>query len=228
MKVLSKFFDEIKNKIGYYPETIQCNNARENYSLQKHLKEKGQPTKFEFIPREMLQHNGVVERAFATLYRRVQAMMNHARLDLPKQQELWTKAAATATKLDNITIKTVEETHPYKKFYNKRMLYKKHLCIFGEIGVITNKNQGIKNKISGHGKKCMLVGYAKDHNGDVYWMLDYCTRNIYLTQDITWTKSTYPTKTNNQPYFVEMELKKDDQQENNNKEEEIVLFEHDD
>ena len=54
-------------------------------------------------------------------------MMNFAGLDLPRRRQLWTKAAATATKLDNITVDDKNNESPYWKFYGKNPKYKKHL-----------------------------------------------------------------------------------------------------
>ena len=48
---------------------------------------------------------------------------------------LWTKCAATVTKLENIMVKPHKEKCAYEKFYIIISEYAKHLRIFGEMGV---------------------------------------------------------------------------------------------
>ena len=154
--------------------------------------------------------------------------MNHAGLDLPKRRELWTEAAATATKLSNILVDNKDDKHAYEKFFGTKTKYEHHLRIFGEIGVMTKHNQKIKDKLSDRGIKCMFVGYAKDHDGDVYRMLDYKTGTIYLTRDVTWTTTTYSEETQTTPCFVDIEWEDEDSVSENRNEEEEIVFEMDD
>jgi len=81
---------------------IRCDNAGENISLQKALDAEGMNIKFEFTARETPQQNGKVERAFATLYGRMRAMMAAIKWDDSMKHKFWMEAAATATKLDTI------------------------------------------------------------------------------------------------------------------------------
>jgi hypothetical protein len=58
--------------------------------------------KFEFTAPNTPQQNGVVERAFATIYNRVRAMFANANIDGELRNSLWDEAAYTATILENI------------------------------------------------------------------------------------------------------------------------------
>ena len=77
-KVLKKFFLEMKVK-GYdtkvidvlFRKTLRMDNAGENKKLEKILKLKGFDIYFEYTPVDGPEFNGVVERAFATIYGRV-------------------------------------------------------------------------------------------------------------------------------------------------------------
>ncbi len=50
--------------------------------------------------------------------------------------ELWTEAAATATKLDNILCQKGTKS-PHKRFFGTNPKYEKFLRTFGELGVVT-------------------------------------------------------------------------------------------
>ena len=71
---------ELKNK-NIEVKKIRCDNAGENYSLKDLCVAEGIKVIFEFTPRDTPQHNGVVERAFQTLYNKVRATMNAAGMD---------------------------------------------------------------------------------------------------------------------------------------------------
>jgi hypothetical protein len=46
-------------------------------------------------------------------------------------------------------------------------------------------------QLSDRGITCVLVGYAVDHDGDCYEMLDVNDGTIYVTRDIVWLKRMY-------------------------------------
>ena len=96
-------------------------------------------------------------------------MLNAAGFDQKRRSGLWMEAAATATKLDNITIRPKENKTPYEMFFGEPTLYEQHLKTFGEVGVVTkNNNNKIKAKLDNRGAVGIFVGYAKNHAGDVY------------------------------------------------------------
>jgi hypothetical protein len=88
--------------------------------------------------------------------------MTNAGFEKVKRETLWAECAATATKLDNLLVRTSEDKNPYKLFYGKENPIKKHLKIFGEIGIVTKSNTSkIKSKLSDRGVPCIFLGYAK-------------------------------------------------------------------
>ena len=110
----------IKNKRKDYPKIgtyIQCNNAGENKTFKKRAEKEGLGIKFKYTSRETPQQNGKVERRFATVYGRAQAMMLTAGLDNDKKYELWTEAVSTATLLANKTVTKKSEQSLQERFY---------------------------------------------------------------------------------------------------------------
>jgi hypothetical protein len=154
--------------------------------------EKGFGIKFKFTARETPQQNGMVERAFATLYGRVQAMFANAGLEKIKRETLWAECAATATKLDHILVKQGNVKSPYDFFYEKANKIEKHLRVFGEMGIVTRSNTTkFKSKIADCGIPCVFMGYAKDHAPNMYCMLKLDTNAITIMRDIVWINKLY-------------------------------------
>lgn len=191
--VLLGFIKNLK-EIGQPVRYIRCDNAGENLSLKKQLDNEGSSIRFEFTARHTPQQNGKVERAFATLYGRMRAMMTSAGLDETSRHKLWMEAAATATKLDNI-LHSQGDLSPYKKFYKEDPAYEKHLRTFGEMGVVAlYPGETIKAKLDDRGIKCMFLGYAAHHAGNVYRMWDLRTKRVLITRDVKWLGSFHEDK----------------------------------
>ena len=168
---------------------IRCDNAGENLSLQKALDEEGMNIKFEFTARETPQQNGKVERAFATLYGRMRAMMAAAKWEDSMKHKFWMEAAATATKLDTIMNEKGQQS-PYQQFYGESPAFEKHLRTFGEVGIMTLKpGNAIKSKLGDRGIKCLFLGYAANHAGNVYRVLNLTTNMVMISRDVKWLKT---------------------------------------
>ena len=186
--LLTGFIKTLQNqnkKVKY----IRCDNAGENISLQKALDAEGMNIKFEFTARETPQQNGKVERAFATLYGRMRAMMAAAKWDDAMKHKLWMEAAATATKLDTIMNEKGQKS-PYQQFYNEHPPFEKHLRTFGEVGIMTLKpGSSIKSKLGDRGIKCLFLGYAANHAGNVYRVLNLETKMVMISRDVKWLKT---------------------------------------
>ena len=71
---------ELKAKNGIEVKFIRCDNAGENNSLEEECKKEGLGVTFEYTAVNTPEHNGRVERKFATLYGRVRASLNGARV----------------------------------------------------------------------------------------------------------------------------------------------------
>jgi hypothetical protein len=140
----------IKKEIQIEIKIIRCDNAAENKKLQENVMndESLNYIKFEFTAPYTPQQNGVVERKFATLYGRVRAMLNGARLPERLRAGLWAHAAETATSLSNIEIKPGGQMSSYESVYGKLPGWASHLKIFGEVAIVANdKNRGIQGKL---------------------------------------------------------------------------------
>ena len=92
------FLKKLSQKYSRTLKVIQCNNAEENVTLATTFKREGLGINFEFTAPETPQHNSVVERAFATLFGRVRAMLNKAKFPESLRKDICTKCANTATK----------------------------------------------------------------------------------------------------------------------------------
>ena len=109
-KVLTNFVQKMSHMVKI--ERWKFDNAGENKSTQTMFEEKGFGINCEFTSRETPQQNGKVEQAFAILFGRVRALMTNAGFEKVKREVLWAECAATATKLDNLLVKTNErKTH---------------------------------------------------------------------------------------------------------------------
>ena len=107
---------------------------------------------FEYSAPGTPQQNALVKRAFATLMGRVQVMMNLAGFPKAKQNQLWTEAADTATKIDNMLIYEGNEVHLHKSFFGTDPIYMRHLRTFGKIAITTNNSgKDTRSKVGDHG-----------------------------------------------------------------------------
>ena len=61
---------------------------------------------------------------------------------------------------------------------------------FGEMGVVAVRKK-IQGKMESKGAICMFVGYAEDHSGDTYIMLNMITKKIILSRDVRWLNKIY-------------------------------------
>ena len=49
----------------------------------------------------------------------------------------------------------------------------------------------IKAKLDDRGTVCMFVGYARQHAGDVYQMVNIKTNSVIITRDVSWINKFY-------------------------------------
>ena len=83
---------------------------------------------------------------------RVRVMMNMAGFPKVKRSQLWTEAASTATKINNMLIYDNNMMHAYKKFYGTDPIYMWHLQTFGKIAITTNSSgKDTQSKVEDHG-----------------------------------------------------------------------------
>ena len=158
---------ELLAKYGKVVKYIRCDNAGENKALEKECKVQGLGIQFEYTAPGTPQHNGRVERKFATLYVRVRSMLNEANLEQTRRTGLWTEAARTAMLLDTILVSTTKPEASYSTFFGKEAPFVRHLKTFGEVGVVLNHaKKAIKGKLNDRGRHCVFLGYAINQSGE--------------------------------------------------------------
>ena len=130
-------------------KVFRCDNAAENEKFKEKLIELSMDAGFEFSAPGTPQQNGVVERAFAMLYRRVRAMLNYAKIKGEIRKLLWAESAKTTTDLDGILYRKKQTENSYTTMFKKNPGFIKHLCIFREMRfVLIHCQIGYKSKIS--------------------------------------------------------------------------------
>ena len=190
-EVITLFIKRFEKETGIKIKEWRCDGAGENKVLPDKLIKENEFVDFEFTPRDTPQFNGIVERAFATLYGRVRAMLNGAKLPKTMREKLWAEAANTATKLDNILSHEKGKDCPYKLIYSKMPKYVNGLRAFGEIGIITIGSGKIKAKLDDRGTSGLFSGYPDNYSGDSYRMLNLKTKRFWTSRDIVWINKMY-------------------------------------
>jgi hypothetical protein len=69
----------------------------------------------------------------------------------------------------------------------------KFLRTCGEAGTVKVKIKTTP-KLANRGVHCMFIGYAEDHDGDVYHMWNPKTERVHITWDVIWMKQMMFTK----------------------------------
>ena len=179
---------------GKEVKIIRMDNAGENKQLVKRLKSKHWQLypEIEYTARDTPQHNHLVEVGFATLYGRGRALMMEAKVPKDKKHIVAQKAFETATKLDGlIPIEINGVTKPRVEHWSGKIPgFAKHLRTWGEAGVVKIRTKTTP-KLEERGITCMMVGYATDHEGDCYEMLNMETNRILLSRDVLWLNRMY-------------------------------------
>ena len=93
-----RFVKTLQSQEGKKVKFVRCDNAGENRKFQEACEKEGLSIQFEYTAPGTPQQNGRVERKFATLYGRVRAMLNGARVPNDLRNGIWTECADTATK----------------------------------------------------------------------------------------------------------------------------------
>ena len=111
--------------------------------------------------------------------------MSEARVPKEKKHIVAEKAFETATKLDRlIPVKINGVTKPCVKHWSGKIPgFAKHLHTWGEAGVVKVRTKTTP-KLEERGITCMMVGYATDHKGNCYKMLNIETNQILLSRDV--------------------------------------------
>ena len=156
---------------GIEVKAFRCDNAGENKKFEKWLSKNNFKASMEYTGAATPQHNGVVERAFATLTGRVRAMMKSAGITGNLKYKIWAECVKTATDLDGILVESASQKSRVEQFIGKKPRFVSNLRSFGEVGIVwESKSQKMREKLSDRGFGAIFVGYAENHAGDVYRM----------------------------------------------------------
>lgn len=172
----------------------RCDNAPEHYVFQKLAKAQFKTNKtFQFTAPHTPEHNGRVERKYATLFGKVRAMLNEALLPPYLRNLLWARAASCASKVENIIVNKETDKSPHELVYGENPSWIKSLRTFGEIAIlqIGGTPNKVKAKLDNRGVPAMFVDYSVDHASDVYVFMKLDNRQIVLSRNYTWLNKLY-------------------------------------
>ena len=57
--------------------------------------------------------------------------------------------------------------------------------------VFLRRNPTVKSNLEDQGVTCIFLGYAQNHTGGIYLMLNLRTKRIVLIRDVIWLNKTY-------------------------------------
>ena len=161
-KIIVRLIKHLKQTKGYVVKYLHCNNAGENLATEKECLAAGLGVTFEYTASNTPQQNGRMERHFATLYGRVQSMLNAAKLNQEFWKGLWAECAQMATNFDNLDCELKGETR-FKAFYRYNDKAFKYIWKFGEVAIVTS-GEKIQNKLKNCGILCLYLGQATVHS----------------------------------------------------------------
>jgi hypothetical protein len=147
---------------------------------------------FEYTARNTPQQNHLAELALAHIANSGRALMVRAHVPLKERYRLFKKAFTVATKLDGLTVITLngKTATRYEHFGNANPEFSKHLRTWGEAGTVTLKTKGT-SKVGDRGIACIMVDYSSNHTGDVYEMWNPTTNRIHTTRDVIWLRRMF-------------------------------------
>jgi hypothetical protein len=178
--------------MGIKVANVRLDNASENKKLQ--TRAESSDWKFsigwEFTARDTPQQNHLAELGFALLANRGRALMHIAHISKKVRYQIFQKVFKIATVVDGLMVDKGHNKTRYERYFGKNPKFANYFRTFGEAGTVKVKKQQFL-KLSDRGITCMFVGYAVDHDGDCYEMLDVDSGTIYVTRDIVWLKRMY-------------------------------------
>ena len=188
---LIKDLREKGTKVAY----IRCDNAGENKSLEKACRQEGMGITFEYTSPNSPQFNGRIERKLATMFNKVRASLNGAKLNKRLRSILWAECAAYVTLQENLCVRAKEgraQCSPHKAFYNEDPGGWELLRPFGEIGVVNyGSTLKIQAKLDNKGRACMHIGKATNCPDDTYRFLNLDTNRVINSRDVAWSRKMY-------------------------------------
>ena len=88
-------------------------------------------------------------------------------------------------------------------FFGKKPSFLRHLVEFGRVCYVTRRDTKMKGKLAERAVKCIMVGYARNHAGDVYRLYNPNTKRILVSRDVTWADWKHTDPKANMDAFVQ-------------------------
>jgi hypothetical protein len=185
---------DLKSKHNIKVKFVRCDNAGENKKLEELCLKEGLGIQFEFTTPDTPEYNGKVERKFATLYGRVRAMLNSARLTKRLREGLWAEAASTAQQLENALVTDKRDQPSYNQFFKKEYPGFRNRHPFGELAIVNYGDENkIKSKLSDRGRVCIYLGHAVNHPQDAHRFFNIQTEKVIISRNVVWLGKNYGT-----------------------------------
>ena len=119
-------------------------------------------------------------------------MLNGGKFTMYLQSHLWAEAANAATLLENNLITPNRTLSPFQQFFGKgKQSVLATMQKFGEMCIATFKDNSHQAKLANQGTPRIWVGYTKNHPTGTYWIFNPKTKQIILTQDVTFLRKSY-------------------------------------
>ena len=189
-ETMVRMIKQLQSKENITVMTLRCDNAGENKTTDILCQDEKLGITFEYTAPDTPQHNGRVERKFATLYGRMRAMLNAAGLEATLRKGVWAECGNAATRNENLSISTRNQKPAWERFFNRPSKLVWNLRTFGEMAITTKHNK-IQGKLTNKGIPVMFVGYASDHATDVYRLLKMSNKRIVMSRDVRWLNKSY-------------------------------------
>jgi hypothetical protein len=158
--------------------------------------------KYEYTGRYTPQHNHMAILGFVTLVNKSRALMVRSNIPMNKRYLIFRESLKTATYLDSLVVTTVgkKKATRHDHFYGKNPRWMKFLQTWGEAGTVKVKTKNTP-KLADQGVHCMFIGYADNHEGDIYRMWNPKTERVHITRDVIWMKHMMFTKGLEDPFI---------------------------
>ena len=179
---------------GHPVKYIRCDDASIWYRLRRMCEaskvQAHRDIKFEFTARDTPQANGMIERRFAAVTRRIRAALNAAKLPEELRKILWGEAVMYCTDVHNILLSRSYDKPAYTAFYKENFPQMKFMRQFGEIGYV-KWGVGFRAKLKDRGIPMLYLGRAQNHSCDTYRFMNLETKKIIHSRDATWMNKVY-------------------------------------
>ena len=182
--------ESLKNS-GKKVRFIRCDNAGEHNALISYCEKND--IILEMTTPNTPQHNGVVERSFATELNYIRAMLFQANFTPAMISSLWGMAVLYLERTKNMSSTSANEKNssPNFLFDKNDDLDTDFLQPFGRMGFVTIRTK-IKRKLAKRSFKAFMVGKPKHHGRDSYYMYNPKTRRVIVSRDIQWAPYLRP------------------------------------